>query len=74
MLAPCVLNFHFYIFVHGSCAKQNHKYQYQDKKSLNDYCIHTYTHQTSQQHTFHGKPTPKCNKTNIKNARFLNFT
>jgi hypothetical protein len=47
MLAPCGLNFHFYIFFHGPCAKQIHKYQHQDQKNLNDCFIHMYTHETS---------------------------
>ncbi len=40
---------HFFLhsYFHEPRAKENHKYQYHDKKKLNNCFIDTYTHQTS---------------------------
>jgi hypothetical protein len=34
---------------------KNHKYQPHDKKKLDVFLIHTYTHQAQEQNIFHGK-------------------
>jgi len=67
------LEFAFLHFFHGPCAKQNHKYQYQDIRNLNDCSIHTYIIKHYNNTPLMENLNPKCNKNKYKKYQILNL-
>jgi hypothetical protein len=68
MLAPCGLILHFYIFFHffsWTCAKKDHKYQYQDKKIEQLFYPHVHPSNIITHLSW------KCNKNKYKNCKIL---
>jgi hypothetical protein len=74
MLAPCGLNFHFYIFFHGPCVEKIVNINTKTKKKLKNF-LSTCTPIKHHNNTLSMENlNPKCDKTNIRNAKFSNFT
>jgi hypothetical protein len=71
MLAPCGLNLQFYIFFSLTMCKKNHKYQYQDKKNLNDCSIHMTPIKHHNNTPLMESLNPKCDKNKYKKCQIL---
>ncbi len=72
MLAPCGLNFHFYIFFHGPCAKKIININIKTKKNrtiILSTCTPIKHHNNTP---FMENLNPKCNNFFL-NAKFSNF-
>jgi hypothetical protein len=70
MLAPCGLNLHLNIVFRGPCVKKIIKVIKKTNKKLDIFFIHTYSHLTQEQNTFHEKAIyPNCDKRKYKSCQ-----